>query len=387
MLFYKLYKDADGRKVGFVQGNEACVEAALLAGMRFFAGYPITPSSEIAAVSAEKLPMLGGRFIQMEDEISSMGAIIGGSMTGKKTMTATSGPGFSLKQENLGYAIINEVPCVVVNVQRGGPSTGLPTQIAQADVMQARWGTHGDHPIIAISPASVSQVVSSTIRAFNLAEKYRTPVILLMDETLGHMREKIVLPREDEIELIDRKQTEDTPEKFKPFATNHGDVPPFAPYGKGYRYNITGLIHDEAGFPTTRTDEVVSLLDRLHSKINDNLDDIVEVCEFQIEDAEILLVSFGSATRSCISAMEIGRAEGKKIGVLQLLTVWPFAEKQIAELTKRIKNIFVVEMNMGQIIGEVSRFSQGDAIVTGVNKYNGIYITPQEILKKVGESL
>ncbi|MCK5684236.1 2-oxoacid:acceptor oxidoreductase subunit alpha [bacterium] len=386
MLFYKLYKDADGRKVGFVQGNEACVEAALLAGMRFFAGYPITPSSEIAAVSAEKLPMLGGRFIQMEDEISSMGAIIGGSMTGKKTMTATSGPGFSLKQENLGYAIINEVPCVIVNVQRGGPSTGLPTQIAQADVMQARWGTHGDHPIIAISPASVSQVVTSTIRAFNLAEKYRTPVILLMDETLGHMREKIVLPREDEIELIDRKQTEDTPEEFKPFATKHGDVPLFAPYGKGYRYNITGLIHDEAGFPTTKTDEVVSLLDRLHSKINDNLDDIVEVCEFQTEDADTLLVSFGSATRSCISAMEKGRAEGKKIGVLQLLTVWPFAEKQIVKLTEKIKNVFVVEMNMGQIIGEVSRCSHRDAVVTGINKYNGIYITPQEILEKVKES-
>lgn len=383
MLFYRLYKDKDGRKVGFVQGDEACMEGAIIAGVRFFAGYPITPSSEIAAVAAEKLPMYGGKFIQMEDEISSMAACVGASMAGVKSMTATSGPGFSLKQENLGYAALNEVPCVVVNVQRAGPSTGLPTQISQGDVMQSRWGTHGDHPIIVFSPSSVEEVVELTIESVNYSEKYRNPVILLMDETVGHMREKIKLPLENEVSLIERKKATVPPGDYKPFDSSFGDVPPFVPFGKGYRYNITGLLHDEAGFPTTRPDEIVPLLDRIHRKIYDNLDDIVKIKRFETDDADFLLITFGSTTRSCLGAMEIGRKRGLKIGVLQLITIWPFPDKQIFEAVNKTENIFVVEMNMGQIINEVKRASMGKGKIRGINKYDGTLITPDEILEQV----
>lgn len=385
MLFYRLYKDRDGRKVGFIQGNEACVEAALIAGVRFFAGYPITPSSEIAAVAAEKFPIYGGKFIQMEDEIGSMAAIIGASMTGIKSMTATSGPGFSLKQENIGYAALNEVPCLIVDVQRAGPSTGLPTQIAQGDVMQSRWGTHGDHPIIVISPSSVEEVVEFTIDAVNYSEKYRTPVILLMDETVAHMRERITLPLENEVTLIERKKATVPPEEYKPFDSSFGDVPPFAPFGSGYRYNITGLIHDEAGFPTTRSDEIIPLLERIHRKIYNNLDDIVKVRKFRMEDAEILLISFGSTVRSCLGAMEKGREEGLKIGVLQLVTVWPFYDKIVLEAVEKVEKVYVVEMNMGQIIREVKRASMGKGNIKGINKYDGVLITPEEILEQIEE--
>ena len=385
MLFYKLYKDKKGRKVGFVQGNEACAEAALAAGVRFFAGYPITPSSEIAAVLAEKLPMYGGRFIQMEDEIAAMAAIIGGSMTGKKTLTATSGPGFSLKQENIGYACLNEVPCVIVNVQRGGPSTGLPTQVSQGDVMQARWGTHGDHPIVVYSPRSVEETAELTIQAINTSEKYRTPVILLMDETVAHMREKITLPSESEMNLVERKRATVEPSDFRSFDTRFGDVPPFEPYGngKGYRFHITGLNHDENGFPTTRPDEVLPQMDRIHRKINNNLDDIVKVREWNTDDAEFLLVSFGTTVRTCLGAMEKGRKKGLKIGVLQLVTVWPFPEKAVLRLAKKIEKIFVVELNMGQIIYEVQRAAAGNGKIKGINKYDGIFINPDEILTHI----
>ncbi|RKX74164.1 MAG: 2-oxoacid:acceptor oxidoreductase subunit alpha [Spirochaetes bacterium] len=387
MLFYRLYRDKEGRKVGFVQGNEACVEAGLIAGLRFFAGYPITPSSEIASVASAKLPMVGGKFIQMEDEISSMAAVIGASMTGIKAMTATSGPGFSLKQENIGFASLNEVPCVIVNVQRAGPSTGLPTQVSQGDVMQARWGTHGDHPIIVLSPSSVPEVVELTIRAFNLSEKYRNPVILLMDETVAHMREKIVLPLKSEVEIIDRSITTiDSSEEYKPF-DDCTLVPPFSPFGGKLRYNITGLIHDPKGFPTAREDEVVPLMDRIHKKIEDNRDDIVEVKEHMTEDADILLVSFGISVKSSLGAMKMAREGGLKVGVLQLVTIWPFADREVDIVSQQVKRVFVVELNMGQIIREVERACRGRVPVEGINRYDGHLINPQEILSVIEERM
>lgn len=383
MLFYKLYKDKNGRKTGFISGNEACVEAALIAGIKFFAGYPITPSTEIAGVASEKLPMYGGRFIQMEDEIASMAAVAGASMTGAKAMTATCGPGFSLKQENLGFAALNEIPCVIVDVQRGGPSTGLPTQISQGDVMQARWGTHGDHPVIVVSPSSVSEVVEQTIRAFSLSEKYRQPVILLMDETVSHMREKVVLPLENEAQIVNRKETTAAPEEFKPF-DDTSLVPPFAPFGKGYRYNITGLLHDVDGFPTTREDEVTPLLERIHRKIEENLDDIVQVEELNTEDADTILVAFGATVKCCRGAMNMARAEGRKIGVLQLKTVWPFPEETVEKLAQQAQKLYVVELNRGQLVHEVERAAKGNADVEGINKYDGSLIKPAEILDKIG---
>jgi len=385
MLFYKLYKDKEGRKVSFLQGNEACLEAALVAGVRFYAGYPITPSSEIAAVAAEKFPMYGGKFIQMEDEISSMATIIGASMAGSKCLTATSGPGFSLKQENIGYAVINEVPCLIVNVQRAGPSTGLPTQVSQGDVMQSRWGTHGDHPIIVLSPSSVQEVVETTILAVNFSEKYRTPVILLLDETVGHMREKVVLPLESEIKIEERPKATVKPEDYKPFDDEFGLVPPFAEFGSDYRYIITGLTHDKNGFPTTNPEEVTALLDRLHNKIYKNLDDIIRVKKFNTDDADILLISYGTPTRSCIGAMEKAREKGRKVGVLQLITIWPFCDDIINKLAEKIKKIFVVELNMGQIVLEVERAVSGKAEVKGILKYDGGFISPEEIIKGIEE--
>lgn len=387
MLFYKLFRDKNGRKVGFLQGNEACMEGAILGGVRFFGGYPITPSSEIAAIAAEKLPMYGGRFIQMEDELASMASIAGASMTGVKSMTATSGPGFSLKQENLGYAIINEIPCFIVNVQRGGPSTGLPTQVSQGDVMQAKWGTHGDHSIIALAPSSVQEVVEFAIEAINLSEKYRTPVIFLMDETVGHMREKIVLPRQEEVELVERKGATVPPEDFRVFDTRFGDVPPFEAFGSGYRYNITGLIHDEKGFPTTKPDEVLALRNRLRRKIEDNVEDISRMKEMKMDDADILLISYGASIRSCVSAMEMGRKEGLKIGVLQLITVWPLHEEKIKTVLDEFEDVFVVEVNQGQMVREVDRLNKQGANVSGINKYDGQFITPYEILDEIKEKI
>lgn len=383
MLFYRLYKDRDGRDVGFLQGNIACTEAAIIAGVKFFAGYPITPSSEIPAVCAEKFPQIGGRFIQMEDEIAAMAACIGSSVAGVKSMTATSGPGFSLKQENLGYACLCEIPLLLINVQRGGPSTGLPTQVSQGDVMQTRWGTHGDHPIIVLSPKDVQEAMLLTIDAVNFSEKYRNPVILLMDETVAHMREKVTLPKASEIEIIERKQPSVEPSEFLPYDTAFGDVPPFASFGTPYRYNITGLVHDKAGFPTTKSEEIIELMDRIHNKIYDNLDDIIKTKEYNIKDSEYLLISFGSSVNSCIGAMEICMKNGPNTGILQLVTIWPFAEKQIAAASKGKKKVFVVEMNRGQLIHEVRRAVPDEIEVQGINRYDGILITPDEIAEAI----
>ncbi|WP_255688327.1 2-oxoacid:acceptor oxidoreductase subunit alpha [Tepidanaerobacter sp. GT38] len=376
-----------GKRVMLMQGNEACVEGAIAAGMRFYAGYPITPSTEIAELSAEKLPKVGGKFIQMEDEIASMGAVIGASLAGLKAMTATSGPGFSLKQENIGFACLTEVPCVIVNVQRGGPSTGLPTLPAQGDVMQARWGTHGDHPIIVISPSSVREVFDMTIKAFNLSEKYRVPCILLMDEVVAHMREKVELPEELNIEIINRKKPKASLPDYKPYKDYDGDgIPPMAAFGDGTPFHVTGLIHDETGFPSTDPKVTENLLNRLMNKIYNNLDDIIEYETVDTADANTVIVTFGSTARSVLRAVKLLRQEGFKVGMLRLKTIWPFPHKAINELTQTAtKNLIVAEMNYGQLIETVKASADGVFKVYGLNKYNGELITPQEVIDKVRE--
>lgn len=372
--------------IKLMQGNEACVEGALRAGMRFYAGYPITPSTELAEISSIKLPKVGGKFIQMEDEIAGMAAVIGASLTGLKTLTATSGPGFSLKQENLGYAVITETPCVIVNVQRGGPSTGLPTAPAQGDIMQARWGTHGDHSIIALYPNSVREIYDTTIRAFNLSEKYRTPVILLLDEVISHMREKIEIPSDDEIEIIDRIQPTCPPEEYNAFEVKEGEiVPQMAPFGKGYRYHVTGLVHDKTGFPSGNETVAEELLKRLISKIDDNVDDIVTYDEYLMEDADIAIVAFGATSRSAKNAIDQLRSQGYKIGLFRPITIWPSPAKQLVELSKKVKRIVVVEMNDGQYFLEVDRVAGKNTLVEKYGRLNGEIISPDEIISFVKE--
>ncbi len=369
-----------------LQGDEAVVEGGLVAGASFFAGYPITPASEIAEGFAEKLPALGGKFIQMEDEIASMGCVIGASLAGEKAITATSGPGFSLKQENLGLGIMVEAPCVVVNVQRVGPSTGLPTSPSQGDVMQARWGTHGDHPIIALSPSTVKETIDLTIESFNMAEKYRIPVILLLDEIVGHMREKVRIPSPAEVEIVERKRPRpEDREDFYPYQETEDHIPPMPDYGQGYRYHSTGLFHDKTGFPRGKTEDARRLMDRLMAKIDENLDDIILLEDDLKGDEDIVVLSYGSTARSAISAVARARQEGIKAGWVKLKTVWPFAEDYVAELADRVEQIIVPELNRGQLIGEVKKAACGRARISGIHKYDGTIIPPAEILAKIKE--
>ncbi len=363
-----------------MQGNEAIAEGALDAGARFFAGYPITPSTEIAEILAKKLPTVGGKFIQMEDEMASMAAVIGASLAGLKALTATSGPGFSLKQENLGFAAIAEVPCVVVNVQRCGPSTGIPTATAQGDVMQARWGTHGDHPVIALCPSSVQEAYSLTIRAFNLSEKYRTPVILLTEEIVSHLRERVNLPNPGEIPVINRKKPPAGLKKYYPYQAGEDGVPPMANFCEGYRYHVTGLVHNEKGVPTTNPELAQNLLNRLNNKIMDHLDDIVTYDTHLTEDAEIIVVAYGAVARSAKRAIRDARSEGIKAGLFRPITIWPFPYQEVAALSQRARAIIVPEMNMGQIKGEVERATRNSTKVVGLNRFGGEMITPGEIL-------
>ncbi|HHY76959.1 MAG TPA: 2-oxoacid:acceptor oxidoreductase subunit alpha [Clostridiales bacterium] len=374
-------------KARLMQGNEACVEGAIAAGMRFFAGYPITPSTEIAEFSAEKLPLVGGRFIQMEDEIASMAAIIGASLAGVKSMTATSGPGFSLKQENIGYAALAEVPCVIVDVQRSGPSTGLPTSPAQGDIMQARWGTHGDHPIIALTPSSVRETFDLTIKAFNLSEKYRVPVILLMDEIIGHMRERVELPDISEIEIINRKKPAVSREEYLPYKADDDLIPPMACYGEGYRFHVTGLAHDETGFPTNNPAVADKLYRRIVDKIEFHKDEIVEWEEQNTDDADIIIISVGGVARAADTAMKQLREKGIKVGTYRPITVWPFPDKRLVELADRVKAFVVAEMNLGQMVLEVERIIKDKAKLIKVNKVNGEAIYPEEIMEKIEEVL
>ncbi len=375
------------KKYMLVQGNEACVEGALAAGMRFYAGYPITPSTEIAEVSAQRLPQLGGKFIQMEDEIASMAAVIGGSLAGLKSMTATSGPGFSLKQENLGYACLAEVPCVVVNVQRGGPSTGLPTSPAQGDVMQARWGTHGDHPVIALTPNSVQESYEYAIKAFNLAEKYRTPVIYLMDEVVGHMREKLELLDPSEIEVIDRVKPSCNPKEFVQYADKFMDektmVHPLPAFGEGYRIHVTGLTHDKTGFPTNNYKLSGELVERICNKVEMNIDDFSYYEEYMLEDADTVIIAYGGVSRTAKEAVNELRAQGKKVGMFRPITIWPLLEKQIEAVSKKAKEIYVAEMNMGQYYYEVDRVASKNCKVNKITKVTGELISPKEIIDAI----
>lgn len=373
-------------KTVLMQGNEACVEGALAAGMRLYAGYPITPSTEIAELCALRLPQEGGKFIQMEDEIASIACAIGASVAGVKAMTATSGPGFSLKQENLGYACLAEIPLVVVDVQRTGPSTGMPTSPAQGDVMMARWGTHGDHPVVALCPSSVKETYELAIRSFNLSEKYRTPVILLMDEIIGHLREGVEIPAPEDIDIIDRPTVRFPDHKRLPYHLKEGQmVPKMAPFGSGQRYNITGLIHDETGFPTNSHEEADKLMQRLMQKISDNYDDIVRCEERELEDADTAILCYGGTMRAALSAVETARARGMKVGIFRPITIWPFPERELLALSKRVRRILVAEHNYGQIVLEAERIVKDNCKLDFLGRVNGTVITPEDLLGKLEE--
>ena len=373
-------------KAVLLQGNEAAVEGAIAAGMRFFAGYPITPSTEIAEQSALRLPQMGGKFIQMEDEISSIAAVLGASAAGMKAMTATSGPGFSLMQENIGYGVMAEIPCVIVDVQRAGPSTGLATSPSQGDYMQARWGTHGDHPVIALSPSSVLETYTLIIRAFNLAEKYRTPVIFLMDEIVGHMREGVVLPNPNDLIINRRKMSfHDGANKECYYVPEGKYVPAMKPFGQGERYNITGLAHDISGFPVNSNEIAGKLVTRLLDKVEKNVDNIVRVQEYAMDDAETAIVCFGGTARAAMDAVNAARAEGKKVGMFRPITVWPFPEKQLLERLPQLKNILMVEHNHGQMLLEVQRVTHCEKPVHFLGRVDGTVISPSDILAKLNE--
>ena len=375
-------------KVLLLQGNQAVVEGAIAAGVKFFAGYPITPSTEVAESLAEKLPKNGGKFIQMEDEIASMGAVIGASLTGKKVMTATSGPGFSLKQELIGYACAAEIPLVIVNVQRVGPSTGQPTSPSQGDVMQARWGTHGGHWLIALTPASVPECFELTLRAYALSEKYRVPVILLMDEVIGHMREKIELPDDySDFPQAERKQPDCAPEDFKAYATDESLVPAMPAFGSGYRWHVTGLVHDETGFPKGTPAATLAAANRQRAKLENNLDDIVQVENYRMEDADFAVVAFGGAARTAYETVDMARAEGLKVGLVRPVTIWPFAEAQMKELAGRVKGILVHELNCGQYVHEVERAVNGKVPVSLYAKYDNEPATPAQLLEEVKKAM
>ena len=367
-------------EIRFVQGNEACVRGALYAGVRFFAGFPTTPSTEIAEHLSEELPRVGGRFVQMEDEIASMCAVCGASLAGSKAMTATSGPGFSLKQEALGYAIMAEIPCVIVDVQRGGPSTGLPTECSQGDVMQARWGAHGDHAIIALTASSIQDVFSMTVEAFNLAETYRTPVVLLFDEVIGHMREKLEIPAPGVLPVVERLHT-DVPEgvNYHPYLPREDGRLPMSDFGGVHRYNVTGLHHDIWGFPTQNATQIVKLNYHLYDKIENRAHILARWKEYFLEDAEQILVSYGSSARSARHLVEGRRAKGDRIGLLELQTLWPFPAQLVREKTAHAKSVFVVEMNMGQICAQVKNVVANPDRVFLVNRMDGKLVTPTDI--------
>ncbi|UCB53491.1 MAG: 2-oxoacid:acceptor oxidoreductase subunit alpha [Candidatus Zixiibacteriota bacterium] len=373
------------KKERMVLGNRACAEGAIAAGCRFFAGYPITPSTEIAEVLARELPKVGGKFIQMEDEIASLAAVIGASVAGAKSMTATSGPGFSLMQEHIGYAFMAEVPCVIVDVQRGGPSTGLPTKVAQADTMQARWGTHGDYYAIALAPSSVAECFDLTVRAFNLAEKYRTPVIVLTDEVVGHMREKVEFPDSSQIRTINRMKPTVHPGWYQHFEINPHFVSAMASFGEGYRFNITGLTHNPDGFPTARAPVVKEKLDKLRNKITPHIHDIVQVREEFMEDAHLAVFAYGIVARAARQAVRMAREKRIKVGLIQPLTVWPFPDVYMEHVMEELDLVIVAELNQGQLIREVKRVNRGRTRVRGLNRYDSELITPDQIFRKIRE--
>lgn len=370
-----------------LQGNASCVQGALYAGMRFYAGYPITPSTEIAEILSRELPRLGGNFIQMEDEIASIAAIVGASVSGAKVMTGTSGPGYSLMLENIGYAYMTEVPVVVVNVQRGGPSTGLPTKVSQSDTMQARWGTHGDFTSIAVAPSTVGDTFYETIRAFNLAERFRTPVTILLDEVISHSREIIEIPEKGEVELYNRVKPTCKPEDYKANEYTENGVTPMPAYGEGYRFHLTGLTHDEKGFPTNRPDEIIPKLNKLKNKIENYRDEITKIRTEMIDDADVIFISYGSVARAALQATKLAREVGIKVGCIQLYTIWPFPDKELLDLCSKCKKIIVGELNMGQIVHEIRRVLPHDKEIHSILRYDGEILTPMQMLEKLEEVL
>lgn len=375
-------------KVEFWQGNEALAMGAIAAGCRFYGGYPITPSTEIMETMAVELPKCGGVFQQMEDELGAMASTIGASIAGAKALTASSGPGFTLKQENLGLAYEAEIPVVVVDVMRGGPSTGLPTQGAQQDVMQARWGSHGDHGTIAYAPASVPECYTLAIEAFNAAERYRQPVLILSNAEIGHMREKFVVPEPGSFEIVNRKKPAVDPEHFVPYKADiEDDVPPMAGFGDGYRWHVTGLTHNEWGFPTNDPVEIDKKMRRLMRKIDRFRDDIVKYETVSAEDAEVLVVSYGSVSRSSVRAVKDARAQGIKAGHFRPITLWPFADKELEKLARKVKTIIVPELNCGQMVLEVERAVHGKARVVPMSLVNGELFQPSEIFEKIVEEV
>jgi 2-oxoglutarate ferredoxin oxidoreductase subunit alpha len=370
-----------GKTIKFVQGNEACVEGALYAGMDFYAGYPITPSTEIAEHLALRLPRIGGRFIQMEDEIASICAIIGASLTGRKVMTATSGPGFSLMQEALGYAIMAEIPCVIVDVQRGGPSTGIPTHVSQGDVNQARWGTHGDHAIIALTASNHQDVFSITVEAFNLSETYRTPVILLFDEVVAHMRERLVMPEPGDIPLVERLRTSvKEGVDYHPYLPREDGRLPMSDFGGVHRYNVTGLVHDMWGFPSTEPRVVHDLMRHLVDKLENRTNELARFREFYLQDAETILISYGSSARSALHVVEERRQRGERLGLLELQTLWPFPRDIVRNKCANAKSVVVVEMNMGQVMQSVKLAVEHPERVFLANRIDSVFITPADIV-------
>ena len=367
--------------IKFVQGNEVCVEGALYAGLNFYAGYPITPSSEITELLSYRLPPKGGKFIQMEDEIASLCAIIGASLTGSKVMTATSGPGFSLMQEALGYAIMAEIPCVIVNVQRGGPSTGLPTHGLQGDVNQARWGTHGDHAIITMTASNHQDVFDVTVEAFNLAETYRTPVVLLFDEVVAHMREKLTLPEPGDVPLVERLKTSvKEGVDYHPYLPREDGRLPMSDFGEVHRYNVTGLYHDMWGFPSSEPRVVHGLIRHLVDKLENRVNKIAMFKEYYLEDAEYILISYGSAARSALHVVKDRRIRGERLGLLELQTLWPFPADIVRSKCSDAKAVVVVELNMGQVLQSVKIAVDDSEKVFLANRIDGVFIMPEDIM-------
>jgi 2-oxoglutarate ferredoxin oxidoreductase subunit alpha len=369
------------KTIKFIQGNEVCVEAAIYAGLDFYAGYPITPSSEIAEHLARRLPQIGGKFIQMEDEIASLCAIIGASLTGHKVMTATSGPGFSLMQEALGYAVMTEIPCVIVDVQRGGPSTGIPTHGSQADVNQARWGTHGDHSIIALTASNHQDLFEMTVYAFNLAETYRTPVILLLDELVAHMRERLIVPEKGEIPLVERLRTSvKEGVDYHPYLPREDGRLPMSDFGGVHRYNVTGLYHDMWGFPSSEPRVVHGLIRHLVDKLENRAGQITRFKDYHLEDADVVFISFGCAARSALHVVKNRQRRGERLGLLELQTLWPFPSEIVREKCAGARSVIVVEMNMGQVLQAVKMAVDEPQKVFLANRIDGVFITPSDIL-------
>ncbi|MFC1939246.1 2-oxoacid:acceptor oxidoreductase subunit alpha [Chloroflexota bacterium] len=366
-----------------LQGSEACVSGALMAGCRFYAGYPITPATEIMEQMSRQLPRAGGVFLQMEDEIASLGAVIGASLAGLKSMTATSGPGFSLMQEHISFACMAEVPCVIVDVMRSGPSTGIPTLPSQGDVMQARWGAHGDHPIIVLCPSSTYEFFDLTIKAFNLSERYRTPVILVADEVIAHTRESVTLPTREQLVIEDRRKPAVPPEWYTPYDDRQTGVPPMPAFGDGYRYHVTGLTHDIRGYPTTRSDEVGPLMGRLFSKISKDFHLLQWFDSYQTEDSVVTVIAYGSVARSALRAVREAREKGLKVGLLKLKVLWPFMRRTVIRFLESSAKVLVPEMNMGQLSREVRRVNQGRCEIMTLNKVDGTMLSPEEILESL----